>query len=125
MKRDGAIDYVELATRDMAATQQFYTEVFGWRFVEYGPDYASFTEAGLDGGFDASAEARARLPGEGAPACGPLVVVYAADLEAVAQRVRAAGGVITQPIFSFPGGRRFHFRDPGGAELAVWSEVGA
>lgn len=124
MKRDGAIDYVELATRDMAATQRFYQEVFGWRFVDYGPDYASFERAGLDGGFDASAEARARLPESGGPV-GPLVVLYAADLEAVEQKVRGAGGVITQPIFSFPGGRRFHFRDPGGAELAVWSEVGA
>lgn len=80
--------------------------------MDYGPTYAAF-EQGLDGGFDADA-------GEATPQ--PLPVLYAQDLEAMQARVEAAGGVIVRPIYAFPGGRRFHFRDPAGTELAVWSE---
>jgi uncharacterized protein len=109
MRQDGQIDYVEFPAADMGATQAFYREAFGWRFVDYGPTYASFTE-GVDGGFQADAAEAPRAP---------LVVIYAADIEAALAKVRAAGAEIVQPIFSYPGGRRFHFRDPAGTELAV------
>ncbi|CAN7523702.1 VOC family protein [Phenylobacterium sp. LjRoot164] len=112
MREDGKIDYVELPGGDLVATKSFYQSAFGWTFTDYGPSYAAFEE-GLDGGFDADAAAQAEKP---------LVVLYAHDLEAMAAKVQAAGGAIVKPIFSFPGGRRFHFRDPSGNELAVWSE---
>ena len=104
------IDYVELAGGDLAATKAFYGEAFGWSFTDYGPAYAGVEGAGLDGGFDATASRP------------PLVILKADDLEAALARVEAAGGEITAPIFEFPGGRRFHFRDPAGNELGVWAE---
>ncbi|WP_224244629.1 VOC family protein [Hyalangium gracile] len=113
MREDGKIDYVEWPAADLPRTKRFYAEAFGWRFTDYGPDYAAFNE-GLDGGIHSGADSTG--------AKVPMVILYARDLEAMEAKVRAAGGVITHPIFSFPGGRRFHFRDPGGAELAVWSE---
>ncbi len=109
MREDGKVDYVELPGGDLAAVKGFYTQAFGWAFTDYGPTYAAFNE-GLDGGFQAEAPAK------------PLVILYAHDLEAMEARVRAAGGKILKPIFSFPGGRRFHFADPAGNELAVWGE---
>lgn len=115
MKETGKIDYLELpaigATLDSA--KAFYSRAFGWTFTDYGPTYAAFNE-GLDGGFHAG-------PGE-APAA-PLPVLYAEELEACLEAVTAAGGTIVRPIFAFPGGRRFHFRDPAGNELAVWTET--
>ena len=116
MHEDGRIDYVEFAGGgDLGAAKAFYQAAFGWAFTDYGPTYAAFgaAEAGLDGGFQGDAAE--------APAT-PLVVLYAHDLEAMIAKVRAAGGVVVKPIFRFPGGRRFHFRDPSGNELAVWSE---
>lgn len=113
MRKDGGIDYLELPGGDLPTVKGFYQAAFGWTFVDYGPEYASFQEAGLDGGFDAQADAVTR----------PLPVLYADDLEAMLARVEAAGGKIIKPIFSFPGGRRFHFADPAGNELAVWSET--
>ena len=112
--RDRTINYLELTVRDVAAAKAFYAAAFGWTFADYGPDYASFSaeDAGLDGGFTAGTP----TPG------GPLVVLYAADLEATQQRVESAGGRVTKPIFDFPGGRRFHFADGCGNELAVWVE---
>jgi len=112
MREDGKIDYVELPGTDVAATKAFYTAAFGWAFTDYGPDYAAMSE-GLDGGFNGHADDRA---------AAPLVILYAHDLEAMEAKVRAAGAEILRPIYSFPGGRRFHFRDPSGNELAVWSE---
>jgi predicted enzyme related to lactoylglutathione lyase len=112
MREDGMIDYVELPGAGLPETKRFYGMAFGWTFVDYGPDYAAFT-AGVDGGFQADAAAAARAP---------LVIIYAKDLEAMEAKVRAAGGQILAPIYSFPGGRRFHFQDPSGNELAVWSE---
>ena len=111
MRVTGKIDYVELPSRDMAASKRFYAEAFGWRFTDYGPTYAAFDE-GLEGGFQAD-------PAE-APAA-PLMVLYADDLDAMLVKVTAAGADVTRPIFAFPGGRRFHFRDPAGTELAVAS----
>lgn len=112
MREDGKLDYLELPGGDLPATKAFYGAAFGWTFIDYGPEYASF-EAGLDGGFDAQADATRT----------PLPVLFARDLEAMQARVEAAGGVIVKAIFAFPGGRRFHFRDPSGNELAVWSET--
>ena len=112
MREDGKLDYLELPGGDLPATRAFYGAAFGWKFLDYGPEYAAFDE-GLDGGFDAQDEATRT----------PLPVLFATDLEAMLTRVEAAGGVIVKPVFAFPGGRRFHFRDPAGNELAVWSET--
>ena len=112
MREDGKLDYLEMPGGDLPAVQAFYTAAFGWRFIDYGPEYLAFDE-GLEGGFYASPEA--------SPA--PLPILYASDLQAMFDKVQAAGAVITKPIFSFPGGRRFHFRDPAGNEMAVWSET--
>ncbi len=114
MREDGKIDYVEFPADDLGKTKTFYTQAFGWAFTDYGPDYAAMNE-GLDGGFNADAA-------DDGAAAKPLVILYAHDLEAMEAKVRAAGGAITKPIFSFPGGRRFHFTDPSGNEMAVWSE---
>lgn len=110
MRTDGKLDYLELTSTALPETKTFYTAAFGWTFQDYGPTYAAFNE-GLDGGFDADEEAKAPLP-----------VLFATDIEAMLAKVEAAGGVIVKPIFAFPGGQRFHFRDPSGNELAVWSE---
>jgi uncharacterized protein len=108
------INYIEFVSTDVARSKQFYSTVFGWNFEDWGPDYISFSAdgAGIDGGF---------MKGEARPG-GPLVVLYAADLAATEQAIIVAGGSITVPTFEFPGGRRFHFRDGAGNELAVWSE---
>ena len=109
-----AIDYVEFAVTDMAQSQRFYQAAFDWKFNDYGPEYAGIQKQGGEaGGF--------RLEREVA-AGGPLVVLYSHDLDATIKRVRGAGGRITREPFEFPGGRRFHFEDPSGNELAVWSE---
>lgn len=113
MREDGKIDYVEFPGADLGEIKRFYGQAFGWSFQDYGPGYVAFEGQGTDGGFAADPEDRPAVP---------LVVLYARDLEALEARVRAAGGVITRAIFSFPGGRRFHFRDPSGNELAMWSD---
>ena len=110
---DRRIDYIEFPARDVAATRRFYAEVFGWEFTDYGPEYTSFADGRLAGGFRAEPEVRSG---------GPLVVIYARDLAAVERKIRDAGGTIVKDTFEFPGGRRFHFTDPSGNELAVWSE---
>ncbi len=107
------INYVEFASGDLARSKAFFAKAFGWTFQDYGPDYAAMTNAGLDGGLQSDpAEANAL----------PLVILKADDLEAALEAVTGSGGTVTRPVFSFPGGRRFHFREPGGNELAVWSE---
>ena len=94
----------------------FYADVFGWDYVDYGPKYAAIIGAGMDGGFDA--DAGARKPSDQ----GALIVLYSDRPETTLEAVKAAGGIITVPMFSFPGGRRFHFKDPSGNELAVWTK---
>ncbi|QJR20461.1 VOC family protein [Pelagibacterium halotolerans] len=106
------IDYVELDSDDLAASRSFFAAAFGWRFTDYGPDYLGIEDAKLDGGISRAEGAR-KLP---------LVILKAADLDAAEAAVRKAGGEITRQQFDFPGGRRFHFREPGGNEMAVWSE---
>lgn len=108
------IDYLEFVVSDISRTTAFYGTAFGWEFTDYGPTYMAFNDGRLDGGFTTEGEIR---PG------GPLVILYANDLEDALKRVESAGGFITKPIFAFPGGRRFHFQDPDGYELAVWTEM--
>jgi len=110
-----SINYIELPLRDVEATKAFYANVFGWTFHDYGPDYQSFSGAGVDGGFNREAEITP-------PGSGVLVVLYSSTLEETLAAVRGAGAKILQEPYSFPGGRRFHFIDPNGVELAVWSE---
>ena len=108
------IDYIEFATRDIGTAKKFYEAAFGWKFTDYGPDYTSFSDGRLSGGFFVASDMPAKS--------NPLTVIFASDLEDAERRVRAAGGKITKPAFEFPGGRRFHFTDPTGLELAVWSD---
>jgi len=110
---NGRIDYIEFPAIDVAKTKSFYEQVFGWKFTDYGPDYTSFEDGRISGGFTKEGKVT-----QG----GPLVVIYARDLAATEKKVRDAGGVIVKDAFPFPGGRRFHFADPSGNELAVWSE---
>jgi len=111
--RDRRIDYIELPAVDIEAMKVFYGQAFGWTFEDYGPDYSSFRDGRMDGGFRKEPKIERG---------GPLVVLFAADLEATEARIRKLGGRIVREIFSFPGGRRFHFADPSGNELAVWSD---
>ena len=109
-------NYIELPATDIPAMKAFYTAAFGWDYVDCGPTYAAITGAGVDGGFDGESD---RKPSDQ----GALIVLYSDDLEATEKAVKAAGGEITTSIFSFPGGRRFHFKDPSGNDLAVWTTV--
>lgn len=112
-EHDKRVDYVEFAATDLEATKRFYTSVFAWEFTDYGPDYTSFSDGRLQGGFYKAPEVTTG---------GPLVVMYAVDLGAVEAGVREHGGKIVKETFEFPGGRRFHFADPSGNVLAVWSD---
>ncbi|HSG80863.1 MAG TPA: VOC family protein [Gemmatimonadota bacterium] len=112
-EHDRRIDYVEFPVTDIEEAKSFYTEVFGWSFTDYGPEYTSFFDGRLAGGLTKS---------ETVGAGGALVVLYAVDLEGVESKVKAHGGRIVKETFEFPGGRRFHFADPSGNELAVWSD---
>jgi uncharacterized protein len=107
---DRTIDYIEFGATDIEATKRFYAACFGWKFTDYGPDYAAFEDGRLTGGFTT----------ESKPGGAPLVVLYANDLEQIFASVKSQHGRIVREIFSFPGGRRFHFLDPNGNELAVW-----
>lgn len=113
MHKHHSIDYVEFPADDLEAIKKFYTAAFGWEFTDYGPEYVAFRDEALEGGFT-----KGKVCEEG----GPLVILYSDDLEASVGSVAASGGAIVKPIYAFPGGRRFHFRDPAGNELAVWSE---
>ena len=104
------IDYIEFPTSNGTATGKFFSDAFGWKLIEYGPAYTGLDGAGIDGGIDGG-------PGRVA---APLAVIRADDLDDAERRVVAAGGIVTRPQFDFPGGRRFHFREPGGSELAVY-----
>jgi len=105
------INYIEMSAPDLAAIKDFYSKTFGWEFTDYGPDYLAFTDGNLDGGF-------ARQP---IVKGGALVILFSDDLAASEAAVVSGGGVITRPAYEFPGGRRFHFTDPAGNELAVWA----
>lgn len=120
MSQHEKINYIELPAKDLNLAKQFFSQVFAWEFVDYGPEYSAFTQAsaGIDGGFyliDLQCQAA-----QGSA----LVVVYSEDLEQTQAKIEPAGGAVVRPIFSFPGGRRFHFTDPNGNEYAVWSDQG-
>lgn len=117
MNEHEKINYVEFPARDLEATKAFFSTAFDWSFVDYGPDYAAFSDEGLDGGFF-----RANLSAS-AKNGSALLVFYSHDLSQTLAKVEAAGGTVLQPIYAFPGGRRFHFAEPSGNEFAVWSEA--
>jgi predicted enzyme related to lactoylglutathione lyase len=119
MKINDKINYVEFPARNLEATKTFFVKVFGWSFEDYGSEYAAFSNQGIDGGFYKSDTASSVENG------GALIVLYSDSLEDVQEKIERAGGSILKPIFPFPGGRRFHFMEPSGNELAVWSDVGA
>lgn len=118
MNEHEKINYVELPASNMQATKVFFTEVFGWIFQDFGPEYTAFSDQGLDGGFFKSDQKSS--PDTGAA----LVVFYSGDLEATQNKIEKAGGKISKSIFNFPGGRRFQFVEPSGSEFAVWSDSG-
>lgn len=117
MNEHEKINYVEFPVKDMEATKAFFTKVFGWSFTDYGPDYSAFSNEGLDGGFFKSGLSVSTKKGSA------LIIFYSNNLEQTQSKIEQAGGIIIKPIFSFPGGRRFHFGDPNGNEYAVWSDI--
>jgi predicted enzyme related to lactoylglutathione lyase len=110
------LNYVEFPSTSIAGTKAFFEKAFGWSFVDYGPDYTAFAGQGLDGGFFKADKTASSANG------AALLVFYSNRLESTLEKVTKAGGNIIKPIFEFPGGRRFHFTEPGGNEFAVWSD---
>ena len=117
MNEHEKINYVEFPAKDIEATKAFFTKAFDWSFTDYGPDYTSFSKEGLDGGFFKSDLSASTNNGSA------LIIFYSKNLEQTQQKVVQAGGTVINPIFSFPGGRRFHFVEPSGNEFAVWSDM--
>ncbi len=116
MNKDNHIDLIEFpaqSTEEVRKTTTFFSDVFGWNFKDWGGAYADTSDSGVMVGVNAVAEKRQSMP---------LAVVYAKDLSTTKDKIEKAGGTITQDIYEFPGGKRFHFKDPAGNELAVWSE---
>ena len=111
--KDNHINYVEFKAKNLDQIKAFYTAAFDWTFTDYGPTYTAFSNSGLDGGFEKT---------DSNIVNGALVVLYHKNLDEVKNSIIVAGGTLTEDIFSFPGGRRFHFADPSGNELAVWSD---
>jgi predicted enzyme related to lactoylglutathione lyase len=111
--KDNHINYVEFKAKDIEKIKEFYTASFNWTFTDYGPTYTAFSESGLQGGFEKT---------ENEIVNGALIVLYHKNLDLIKNKIIEAGGKITKDIFSFPGGRRFHFVDPSENELAVWSD---
>ncbi len=116
MNQHEKLNYVEFGSSDLSATKQFFEQVFGWTFTDYGPDYSAFSDQGLDGGFFKSEFVSNTENG------AALLVFYSSDIHATLAKVEKYGGNIVRPIFEFPGGCRFHFTEPSGNEFAVWSE---
>jgi predicted enzyme related to lactoylglutathione lyase len=110
------INYIEIPTQNITGTKAFFSQVFNWQFVDYGPEYCSFSAQGVNGGFFTSDLVVSTATGS------PLIVLYSEDLQGTQDSIEQAGGKILQGIFTFPGGRRFHFSEPNGNEFAVWSE---
>ena len=117
MSRHEKINYIEYPAKNLKATKAFFEQVFAWSFVDYGPEYSSFSNQGLDGGFFQSELCATTETGSA------LAVFYRENLKQTLEKVERAGGEIIKPIFSFPGGRRFHFTEPSGNEFAVWTEL--
>ncbi|NOX89552.1 MAG: VOC family protein [Calditrichaeota bacterium] len=119
MNNHEKINYVEFPAKNIKSAKDFFTSVFGWSFIDYGPEYTAFSNEGIDGAFFKSDLSVSVKNGSA------LIVFYSKDLEKTLSKVENAGGSIIKPIFSFPGGRRFHFSDPNGNEYAVWSDMDA
>ena len=119
MNEHEKINYVEFPAKDIEATKAFFTAVFGWSFADYGTEYTTFSNEGINGGFFKSDLTASTDNGSA------LIVFYSETLEQTQSKIENAGGTIIKPIFSFPGGRRFQFGDPNGNEYAVWSDVDA
>ncbi|PID57352.1 glyoxalase [candidate division KSB3 bacterium] len=109
------ISYVEFPSKNLEMSKKFFGDVFGWSFVDYGPEYIAFTNKGINGGFYKSDLSSRTDQGSA------LIVLYSNELETTLSKIEKAGGTITKAIFSFPGGRRFHFADPNGNEYGVWT----
>lgn len=118
MNEHEKINYVEFPSNDIDATKKFFNSVFGWSFADYGPEYSAFKNEGLDGGFYKSDLTVSTKNGSA------LIVFYTKDINETQTKIKSAGGLIIKPVFSFPGGLRFHFSDPSGNEYAVWSDIG-
>ena len=116
MKEHEKINYVEFPATDLEAVKAFFNNVFAWSFVDYGSEYTAFSNEGIDGGFYKSAVNASTEKGSA------LIIFYSKDLDKTQRKIEIAGGSIIKPVFSFPGGRRFHFTDPNGNEYAVWSD---
>ena len=116
MSKHEKLNYVEFQAKDLSATKAFFSAVFGWHFVDYGQDYTSFSDQGLDGGFF-KADACTQTSNGGA-----LLIFYSLDIKATFNKVVENGGTVVRPIFDFPGGCRFHFTEPSGNEFAVWTD---
>ena len=116
MHQHEKINYIEFPAKNIETAKIFFTKVFGWSFVDYGPDYTAFTNAGIDGGFFRADISASTKKGSA------LIVFYSDNLEKTQAKIKSNGGSIIKPIFAFPGGRRFHFSDPNGNEYAVWSD---
>ena len=116
MSNHEKINYLEFHAKNMEQTKTFFGEAFDWSFVDYGPDYVACANAGIDVGFYKSELTVETSSGS------VLIVFYSDALEETLEKVEQAQGKIIKPIFSFPGGRRFHFSDPNGNEFAVWAE---
>ena len=110
---DNSISYIEFNASNIQEIKKFYSQVFGWSFKDYGPDYTSFSESGVLGGFQRTNDEIIN---------GVLVVLYHKNLKATMKKIIEAGGEVSKEIISFPGGSRFQFKDPSGNELAVWSD---
>lgn len=119
MNKTNKINYVEFPAKELEATKQFFETAFEWSFQDFGTDYIAFSNQGIDGGFYRSDLSCSVANG------GALVVLFSDNLQSTLQEVERAGGIIVKPIFEFPGGRRFHFTEPSGNELAVWSDADA
>jgi len=117
MNEHEKINYVEFPSKDLALTKQFFETIFGWTYTDYGPDYTAFAKQGIEGGFFKAD--KASKPQNGAA----LIIFYSKSLEETQAKIIKAGGKIVQEIFTFPGGRRFHFEEPAGNEFAVWSDT--
>jgi predicted enzyme related to lactoylglutathione lyase len=111
------INYVEFPAKYLNATKVFFETAFSWTFQDFGPEYTAFTHQGLDGGFFKAELSSTQATG------GALIVLFSQNLIATQNKIKAAGGIITQEIFEFPGGKRFHFTEPSGNEFAVWGEL--
>ena len=114
--KPNSVDYVEIPSRDVTKSKVFFTALFGLKFTDYGPDYVAFEDGRLSGGFYTSDKVSSVAAG------AAIIIFYTEHLESLRERAIALGATITRDIFTFPGGRRFHFAEPGGSEFSIWSD---